>query len=411
MGILDRFRAGAKDNLLFRVLFDRIGSGQIVWTGEDKEKFVSELHDKNADLFSVIDYVVNGFNKVDLVVKNKAGDVVETGDLYNLIKEPNPSMSTDEFMSFYLKYKLVTGDSFIYTPKLTGDRFIEMWVLPAQYTKIVSGGYLMPVAGYTIENGTMKKPFTPEDVLHIKETNLETENGEQLYGMSRLTPGKYPVDINQSAQEASAHRFQNRGADSIITAKGRDNARISKQNLSDFKRQVRNQMSGTKNEGGLVATMMDIELHKLGVSAVDLGIFEGQRMTLHQICNLYHVPPILMDPTTGNTYNNIREAHKAYYKDAVLPEIQIFVTAFNRFIGDAFKGEYIDFDTSGIEALQTDYESMMKWLKDAPFTENEKREMLGREPIADPEMDKVWIAVNKIPIDELTNPGVPEDKL
>lgn len=417
MRLADRLKGwstGIKDNRLFQVLFENIGNGSVVWTDEDKKAYIDDLHNRNADLFSVIDYVVNGFNKIDFVVKNKAGEVKENGQLYDLLNKPNPSMGWDQLMSYYLKYKLITGDSYLFTPRVGGGRFIEIWPMPAQYMKIVSGGWMNPVKGYVVYNGTaMEKEFPAEDILHVKEVNLDADNGEQLYGMSRLQPGRYAVDTNTMAQEASAHRFKNRGASAIVTAKGATpEARPSKEALIDFKRQLKSQLSGTNKEGALVATMMDIDLHKLDISAVDLGIFEGQRMTLHQICNLYHVPPILRDPTTGNTYNNIKEAEKSYYKNAIIPEVQLFCLAFNSHISDAFGGDYIDYDTSNIESLQADYETMMSWLVNAPLTLNEKRKVLGFDELETPEANEVYIPASNVPLSfEVDNPGTDENQL
>jgi len=405
MGLFDRLKGlstRVADNLLFRVSFENIGNGSVVWTDDDLEKMVTDLHNKNTDLFSVIDFVVNGLNKIDIVVKNAKGDQVETGDLYRLINSPNPSMGMDEFMAYAIKYKLVTGNTYVFAPRLTGGRFTEMWVMPAQYVKIVSGGWMNPVRGYIVENGSARKEFKSEEILHVKEVNLEAMNGEQLYGMSRLTPGRYTVDTNTMAQEASAHRFKNRGASALMTIKQAGQTGVSgptPKAVNDLKRQIQAQMSGARKEGAIVATNMEAQIHKLDISAVDLGIFEGQRMTLHQICNLFHVPAILMDPTTGNTYNNIREAQKDFYRNAVLPELQLFLSAFNRFIGGAFKGEYLDYDTSNIEALQDDYGSMMTWLVNAPLTLNEKRKILGFEELPIPEANEIYIPSNWIPLE------------
>jgi HK97 family phage portal protein len=311
-------------------------------------------------------------------------------------------MGMDEFMAYAIKYKLVTGNTYVFAPRLTGGRFTEMWVMPAQYVKIVSGGWMNPVRGYIVENGSARKEFKSEEILHVKEVNLEAMNGEQLYGMSRLTPGRYTVDTNTMAQEASAHRFKNRGASALMTIKQAGQTGVSgptPKAVNDLKRQIQAQMSGARKEGAIVATNMEAQIHKLDISAVDLGIFEGQRMTLHQICNLFHVPAILMDPTTGNTYNNIREAQKDFYRNAVLPELQLFLSAFNRFIGGAFKGEYLDYDTSNIEALQDDYGSMMTWLVNAPLTLNEKRKILGFEELPIPEANEIYIPSNWIPLE------------
>jgi len=392
-----KFRTNIPDNQLARVLFSSLSNGSIVWSDHNNDAYI-KAHNTNADLWAVIDYIVNGFNKVGLVVKNAKGDVVEKGPLFDLITHPNPGQSTDEFMAQYLKYKKVVGNSYIFTPRLTGGRFIEMHVVPAQGMEIVTGGWMQPVRGYSFESGRLRKEFPAEEILHCRETNLSFEDDSYLYGMSPLKAGGHVTDTNTMAQEASAHRFKNRGAEVIMTAKGDDNVTMSQATLNDLKNKVRKQIAGTAKEGEIVMTDLKVELHRLGVSAVDLGIFDGLKMTRHQLCNLYHIPPKLMDPTVASTYNNGREDEKSYYKNAVIPEVQQFCTAFNRHIGGAFGGEYIDYDTSHIESLQMDYEAMVRWMDRAPMSINERRVMLGLDPVSGKEYDEVLIPMNLVPV-------------
>ena len=285
MGFLKKFLSSQRDNLLARVLFQQIGNGQIIWTEKDLEKYVDEFHDGNTDLFTVIDYVTNGFNRLNFVVRDKAGELVESGPLYDRLQFPNPSQSWDEWASTYLKFKLVTGNSYIWRIPTTGDPVHEMWVLPAQFTEVVSGGWARPARGYKIAlNNGWNKEFKGEEVLHIKEVNLNYEDGNVLYGMSRLKPGSKTVDTNTMAQNASAHRFHNNGADAIISVKGIENAQEGRKFSQDLKNQVKKDLTGVENSGAVSVTGKEIQVHKLGVSAVDLGIFLYQRVFLGHGC-------------------------------------------------------------------------------------------------------------------------------
>lgn len=398
-----KMRTNVPDNLLAKVLYQSIGNDQVVWSDADMVTMVETHHNSNADLFSVIDFLTNGFNKIDLVVKRGTKEdfkIITEGPLYELINNPNPSQSQDEFFALGLKFKLVTGNWYIYGPRRYKDGpMIEMWNLPSQYTTIVSGGWTMPVKGYNlILNGGSQKKFTPEDVLHIREPNLDFGSGRELYGMSRLKPGNTTVDINQYAQEATASRFKNRGMAGFLTILGldaKDGIKVSQ----DIKAQIRKQGKGSANEGSIVATGYDMKFTPTMIPAVDLGIFDGQKRTLHQMCNLYHLPAILMDPTVANTYNNIREAQKDGYRNAIIPEVQQFCTDFNRWIADTYKGEWLDFDTSGVECLQADNQAMATWLSLAWWlTPNQKLDIQGYEQSTDPEMDKIYIPAGNIPL-------------
>jgi len=397
-------RSNIPDNQLMRILFNSIGMDTVIWGNTDMESLVEDYHNKNADLFSVIDLIVNGFNKVDIVVKRGTMDdfeIVQNGPLFDLMNTPNPSQSQDEFFALYLKFKLTTGNGINWTPRrFPNGPIIEMWTLPSQYTKVISGGWAKPIKGYEVEmSGSQSIRLDPGDVLHIKETNLSFGYGNELYGMSRLKPGSAPVQINNSSQEASQSRFNNRGVSGflqVIGANSKDEGIAASQSI---KNQLQKQGRGAKNEGSIVATGMEVKFIPTTIPAVDLGIFEGQKKTLHQLCNLYHVPPILLDPTVANTYNNIREAQKDLYRNAVIPEVQQFCTAFNRFTRSAYKNEWIDYETKNVECLQTDNQSIVQWLSQAWWlTPNQKLEIMGMPTVDLPEMDQRYIPANMIPL-------------
>jgi len=409
-----KFKTTVETNQLARVLYNSIGNDQVIWTDSDMESLVESHHNKNADLFSVIDFITNGFNKINIVVKRGTKEdftIVEKGELYDRINNPNPSQSMDEFFALGLKFKLVTGNWFIYAPRrFEGGKFIELWNLPSQYVQIISGGWREPIKGYNLMiNGGQSMPFLVNDILHIREPNLSFGAGQELMGMSRLKPGGTTVDTNQLAQEASASRFKNRGLAGFLTILGADNPIDGLKASQDIKVQVRNQGKGSGNEGAIIATGYDVKFTPTSVSAVDLGIFEGQKHTLHQLCNLYHIPSILFDPTVANTYNNLNEARKDAYRDGIIPEVQQFCTDFNRWIGDSYGGEWIDYDTSSVECLQADNQAMATWLAQAWWiTPNQKLIMQGLEPSTDPDMDKVFMPSNLISMTQDELPPIPK---
>jgi len=395
-----------KKEMIGTVAFNQLGTGQIVYTSQDNEGFI-KLYTSNTDLFSVINYLWVAANKIDIVVRGRDGEVKENGDLYQLIQRPNPRQSWDEFFKQYGEYKSVLGNSYIWPIKLTGNRFKEMYVLPAQYTKIIADKGMMEVKGYKVEvNGGWSKNLAPDEVIHVRESNLRCGSGAELYGMSRLMPGSKTVDTNQAAQDANASRLHNRGVEALVTVKGVDNAAQGMKEGQRLKDQFKKLISGSSKAGGVAVTGREVEVHQFGIKATDLGTFEAQKKTLHQLCSLYLVPPILLDPTTGNTYNNIKETDKALYNNAAIPEVQQFVQSFNAFIGDTFGGDKLDFDTSGIEALQANMKEMAEWVAKAPITLNEGREVLGYEPVDDPVADELMVDMNRIGIGE-----VNEDEL
>ncbi len=59
----------------------------------------------------------------------------------------------------------------------------------------------------------------------------------------------------------------------------------------------------------------------------------------------------------------------------------------------------MDFDPTVYSELEGSKKELMGWLENAPLTEDEKRIYLNEQPLGTPEMQKVYISRNKVPIE------------
>jgi hypothetical protein len=76
-------------------------------------------------------------------------------------------------------------------------------------------------------------------------------------------------------------------------------------------------------------------------------------MSILEICAAFGVPPEIVGYGENKTYSNYQEARRALYEDAVIPMLNKIRDKFNADLVPKFGGNlYLDFDLSGIEALQ-----------------------------------------------------------
>ncbi len=55
------------------------------------------------------------------------------------------------------------------------------------------------------------------------------------------------------------------------------------------------------------------------MSASDLSLIEQYNASIKDLCNIYSVPAVLLNNTESSTYNNVIEAKKTLYQNAVIP--------------------------------------------------------------------------------------------
>ena len=141
-----------------------------------------------------------------------------------------------------------------------------------------------------------------------------------------------------------------------------------------LKDKFRQQYQGSSNAGDVIITPKKLSWINFGMDASDLSLIEQYNSSIKDLCNIYNVPVQLLNNTESSTYNNQKEAKKALYQNAVIPELIKIREEFNRWLTPAF-GEkfFIDFDTV-VPELQEEMDKVVDQMSAAWWiTPNEKR--------------------------------------
>jgi hypothetical protein len=122
---------------------------------------------------------------------------------------------------------------------------------------------------------------------------------------------------------------------------------------------VNDNIQGLQNFNRVHASSTDLNYQQIGLNANDLKIIESGVLTDRQLCNAYGVSSRLFNDPANSTYNNVKEATKGMYQNAVLPTLNKILEDLNRFwLSQYSLRDNADYklllDTSGVEALQSD---------------------------------------------------------
>jgi phage portal protein BeeE len=136
----------------------------------------------------------------------------------------------------------------------------------------------------------------------------------------------------------------------------------------EIQKQTDKILGGAKNFNKSIVSTKNLTVTPLGMSATDLKLIEAKDLDLRDICNAYAVPSNMFNDKSASTESNVKTDLKKFYSDAVIPNNEKILAAFNKMIVPAYsafenKQLRIVQDTSGIEALQSDQK--MKAEKDA----------------------------------------------
>lgn len=431
---LDRFRNGVAKSLqntheLFnKAVYTYLGE-KVVWNAENDDTYIDKGYRHNSTIYSIINiisksasgipfciYEVQSENELarykamtsssmssDLFYKSeklKKSALVEVNDtaLHKLLKRPNPAQSYVSFLQELISFDRLTGNSYIYgiSPETGANKgkYLELYVLPSHKMEIHSGGIFEPVKEYSLSyNGYYTMPA--EHICHIKDFNPYYDGtGSHLYGMSPLKAGLRSLQTNNEATTTGVKYLQNQTARGVLMSDEGDLSAAQAQQLKD---KFRQNYQGSNNAGDVVITPKKLSWINFGLNASDLSLIEQHNASIRDLCNIYNVPVQLLNNTDSSTYNNMKEAKKALYQNAVIPHLVKIREELNRWLVPKF-GEnlYLDFDFTVIPELQEETDKIVEQMaKSWWVTPNEKRQAMSYGIDEEcPELDNYYIPLN-----------------
>jgi len=415
-GILSTLRQNVakfllQNNPAFNKVFYQWLGNAIVWNTQNNQTFIKEGYQGNATVYSIINRITAAASTVPYIIyqvkdansakrykslmsgtfdesvkhkaefiKKQAFEEVYVPELEQLLQNPNNSQGYASFITNLIAFGKLTGNRYIWgISPISGPNTgkpQELHILPSQETEIISGGMLRPVAGYKVSwNPDQEIPAS--DVCHIKDFNPDYNSaGTQLYGQSPLQAGFKVLTQNNEAATTGVKYLQNQMARGMLTNK---DGNLTEVQATQLKQKFKDKYQGPENAGDIVITPANLEWVNFGLPASDLSLIEQYNASVKDLCNIYGVPVQLLNNTDSSTFNNMKEAKKSLYQNAIIPELIKIRDELNRWLVPKFGEDlYLDFDFSAIPELQDDMDKLVNQLSAAWWiTPNEKREAMN----------------------------------
>ena len=418
-----------------RAIYNWLGNS-VLWNTENDDSYITQGYQKNATIYSLINLITKAattipfqvyektnendykrykaltsgmmdaasIQKASLLQKNALVELQDT-ELHKILERPNPAQSYNAWLTELIAFGKLTGNRYIYgigpdTGANVG-KFTELYVMPSQVMEIISNGIMEPVSKYKLEyNGT--KYIDASEICHIKDFNPYYDGtGSHMYGQSPLRAGLRSLTTNNEAVQTGVKYLQNQTARGLLTSEMGDINEVQAQQLKD---KFRRQHQGSDNAGDIIITPNKMSWVNFGLNATDVSLIAQYNASIKDLCNIYNVPVQLLNNTESSSYNNMKEAKKALYQNAVIPELIKIKDELNRWLAPKYGDKLcIEFDFSVIPEMQEETEKIVNQLSKAWWiTPNEKRSAMnyGKDE-ENTQLDDYFIPANLIP----TNPS------
>ena len=424
--IIKALGGGGSNPEINKLLYTWLGTS-VVMQEDNDTTYIREGYQKNATIYSLVNIITKAASVVPFqvyeiknknsakrykgitsgtidsttilnasTIKKSAFEPIFDSEIEKLLDRPNDQQSYASWITELIAFGKLTGDRFIYGVKPeTGpnqNKFKQLYVLPSHLVEIISRGVMDPISAYKLQYNS-EYFIDPELVCHIKDFNPDYNSaGQNLYGQSPLKAGLRSMMSNNDAVLTGLRYLQNQTARGMLVSKDGTLNEVQAQALKD---KFRKQYQGANNGGDVIITPKDLSWVNFGLSASDLSLIEQYNGSIKDLCNIYNVPVVLLNNTESSTYNNVKEAKKSLYQNAVIPELIKIRDELNRWLVPAYGNNlYIDFDFTAISEMQEDTEKLVAQLGNAWWiTPNEKREAM----FYDQDMDNVFMNDYYIP--------------
>lgn len=195
----------------------------------------------------------------------------------------------------------------------------------------------------------LTQTFKPNEFIHIRYDDF---NSIYPIGLSPLASLKNIYKTSNYISQFEENIYKNRGVMGLLSGEG--DMPITPNEKNELQEQFDRETIGVENAGKIKLITGGVTYTPLSFKPSDMLSTESQLEKLRTICAIYNVDSSLFNDKAASTYNNVKEAAKAFYANAVIPIIEK--------VNEAMKILYTDLqiDFDSIDALQQDSETLEK---------------------------------------------------
>ncbi|HXF53399.1 MAG TPA: phage portal protein, partial [Hyphomicrobiaceae bacterium] len=214
-------------------------------------------------------------------------------------------------------------------------------------------------------------------ILHLKFFHPLNDH----YGLSPIEPAAAAIDIHNAASRWNKALLDNsaRPSGALVYTTG---GHLSAEQFERLKSEIEHTYQGTRNAGRPLLLEGGLDWKAMSLSPQDMDFIEAKHAAAREIALALGVPPMLLGIPGDNTYSNLQEANRAFWRQSVLPLVARTARALVGWLGPAYGGELaLAADLDQIEALSAEREALWTRIEKASFlTRDEKRAAVGYGP-------------------------------
>lgn len=399
-------RLSFKSSSTSRAVLLQTTPGVAVWTPRNYAQFAQEGYGSSAIVYACINEIAKSIGGLQRVLQQRRSGrwrELDEHDLLRLLARPNPMQGGGRFFEAHTGYLMISGNAYMERvgPGTGNGRFAraprELYTVRPDRMTVVPGDQTNIVSRYEYRAGGAIVELPAPLVLHQKLFAPI----DDWYGLSPLQVLARTVDTDNTAINWNYSLLKKgaRPSGALVTQKS-----LRDDQYTRLRAQIDQDYAGADRAGFPMLLEGGLDWKEMGLSPKDMDWLESRKMSKQDVAMGLGVPAELIGLKEA-TYENRREAKRAFYTETVLPLADFLFDDLNNWLVPLF-GENLrlDYDRDAIEALQEDREKVWARVQNASWlTVNEKREATGYDE--HPDGDVLLVPFSLAPLGEAGKTG------
>lgn len=342
---------------------------------------------RNELIYACIEKTVKSVSQIDMKVKNARTNVWQTQHpLELLFNRPNLFMSEYDLWETVLTLQLLAGRAVLEKERNNAGQVIGLWPLRPDWLTPVASPTTM-ITGFNYgEPGSEKKAFIPyKDVIDLPLSDPISP----ILPFQPIAPASIAARVSDTDSQITdfVKLFFEKGG--VPPGLLKTKQKLLESQVTILRRRWRERYGGIQNWLEPAVLDSDAEYQRIAMTFEEMGFEFLDRRNEARICMIFDIPPIIVGAFVGvehSTYDNYLTARKAWWQDSLLPRfIQIRERLRIHLVPEFGNDIDIEWDLSGVHALQDDIDLKYRRAKDAltggGITVNEYRLEIGKSPV------------------------------
>ncbi len=371
--------------------------GAPVYSDMTVRKASREGYKMSVSIYRGVRTIIQAASAIPWIALDDDGTMLPDHDFTKLMARPNTEFSGQDMIEMLIGHLCLAGNG-LWQPLMVNGRAREFWpVMPDLVQPIpseVSGKWL---DGYQITlTGGGQKVVPPETFIHF----MQTDPGNPYWGIGPLMAAARTVDTDNEAQDTQKVSMQNRGIPSGILSP--TEGELTEEEYLEQKKRFEADYTGKSKRRGTWFFNKGMKWEQMGLSPVEMDYIASRLSNKRDIAAALGISPIFLGDLEQSSYNNMAEARKALYQDAVIPMLDDIKATLQMKVGDSF-GIQVGYDLSNVAALREDFgkkviSAQTLWNMSVPFDQINSNLELGFEEF--PGWNRSYIPFGLMPAGE-----------